>query len=182
MEKQLKHISKFMSLVLRHQPEQIGLTLDEHGWAHTQELIEKINLYGIGIDLQMLRTIVATNDKKRFAFNEDQSMIRASQGHSLEVDLQLETAVPPEFLYHGTATRFVDQILLEGLKKQQRHHIHLSPVKTTALDVGGRHGKPVILKVAAGRMHEAGYPFYISANGVWLADEIPAAFLEPDQD
>lgn len=170
-----------MSLVLRHRPEQIGLTLDEHGWANTQELIEKLNQHGAGITPELLDFVVANNDKKRFAFNEDKSMIRASQGHSLDVDLELPTAVPPEFLYHGTASRFVTQILREGLKKQQRHHIHLSTVKSTATDVGGRHGQPVILKVAAARMQEAGYTFYLSANGVWLTDVVPADFLEEDR-
>lgn len=181
MEKQVKNISKFMSLVLRHRPEQIGLTLDEHGWADTQELIEKLNQHGAGITPALLDFVVENNDKKRFAFSEDKSMIRASQGHSLEVDLDLPKAVPPEFLYHGTASRFVTQILREGLKKQQRHHIHLSTVKDTAIDVGGRHGKPVILKVAAARMHDAGYAFYLSANGVWLTDVVPADFLEEDR-
>jgi putative RNA 2'-phosphotransferase len=181
MEKQLKNISKFMSLVLRHRPEQIGLQLNEQGWADTRELIDKLNQHGAGITPEILNIVVDSNEKKRFAFNEDKSMIRANQGHSLEVDLNLVPVIPPEFLYHGTAVQFVAQILREGLQKQQRHHVHMSTAKNTALDVGGRRGKPVILKIAAARMHAAGYTFYISENEVWLTDTVPADFLETEQ-
>lgn len=181
MEQQLKHISKFLSLVLRHRPEQIGLVLDVQGWADTTELIEKLNQHNAGITPEILNLIVATNDKKRFAFNEDKSMIRANQGHSRAVDLALQPAIPPEWLYHGTAIRFWGQIQREGLQKQQRHHVHLTDKRSTAIDVGGRHGKPIVLKVAAARMQQAGHTFYRSKNDVWLTEAVPAAFLEEDQ-
>ncbi|WP_127128921.1 RNA 2'-phosphotransferase [Pseudoflavitalea rhizosphaerae] len=177
MEKNLKQISKFMSLVLRHKPETIDLHLDEQGWAAVDELIEKMNATGAAVDKEMIRQIVDTNDKKRFAFNEDQSRIRASQGHSIDVDLSLEPVTPPDILYHGTAARFVESILQDGLLKQNRQHVHLTALKETAIAVGGRHGKPVVLEVNAGEMAKAGFEFYLSANNVWLVEIVLPEYI-----
>lgn len=167
--------SKFLSLVLRHKPDQIGLVLDVNGWANIDELLQKMQ-----IDFETLQYIVDTNDKKRFSFNEDKSKIRASQGHSIQtVDLQLEEKIPPEFLYHGTTLRFLESIQLQGLTKQSRQHVHLSINREIALKVGERHGKPVvILTVSSKLMFDAGYKFYLSANGVWLTDNVPPKYLQ----
>jgi len=180
MNKELARTSKFLSLILRHKPEVIGLSLQEGGWANVDELIEKINMHGTALDRTLLQEIVDTNDKKRFAFNDDGTMIRASQGHSVEVDLQLPVAVAPDVLYHGTATHTVGTVLAEGLKRRRRHHVHLTADPKTAVAVGGRHGKPVLLQIDAKAMQEAGHVFYLSANGVWLADEVPATFIRAD--
>src|SRR5690348_6422527 len=137
MEHNLKNISKFMSLVLRHKPEEIGLIIDENGWVKVEELVAKMNLTGIRVSLDIIDTIVQTNDKKRFAFNEDKTLIRASQGHSIAIELNLVPVEPPEMLYHGTAERFVESILKEGLQKQSRQHVHLSATIETARMVGG---------------------------------------------
>lgn len=180
MNKDLARTSKFLSLVLRHKPETIGLTLQEGGWALVDELISKINLHGTALDRALLQVIVDTNDKKRFAFNDDGTMIRANQGHSVEVDLQLPVAVAPDVLYHGTAAHSLVIVLEEGLKRRQRHHVHLTADPQTAVAVGGRHGKPVLLYIDARAMQAAGYVFYVSANGVWLADEVPAKYIKAD--
>lgn len=177
MDKQLKHTSKFISLVLRHQPEEIDLHLDENGWANVSELLEKMNKKGIQIDFGTLNTIVETNDKKRFAFNDDKTKIRASQGHSIDVNLELQPIAPPPVLYHGTTGKYLDSIFKTGLQKQSRQHVHLSATIETAKAVGGRHGKPVILTVDAKAMQDEGFLFYLSANNVWLADEVPAQFI-----
>jgi putative RNA 2'-phosphotransferase len=177
MEQQLKHISKFMSLVLRHKPETIGLQLDENGWVSVAELIEKLNAKGAAVNIDIINTVVDTNDKKRFAFNEDKTMIRISQGHSIEVELNLKAVAPPDVLYHGTASRFVESILKEGLIKQQRQQVHLSQLQETAKAVGARHGKPVILNINAKAMTEAGFVFYLSDNGVWLVDSVPVEYI-----
>ena len=177
MEQQLKHISKFMSLVLRHKPEEIGLHLDENGWANVQELIDKINTKGIKADAGMINTIVDTNDKKRFAFNDDKTMIRASQGHSIDVELNLSVVAPPDILYHGTTEKFMESILKEGLKKQQRQHVHLSQHKETAVAVGSRHGKPVVLAIDTKAMVSKGFAFYLSDNNVWLVDSVPLEYI-----
>ncbi|MET0394645.1 MAG: RNA 2'-phosphotransferase [Chitinophagaceae bacterium] len=178
MDKELKRISKFMSLVLRHQPELIGLTLTPDGWAPVAELIAGMNEKGIAADRGMIQIVVDTNDKKRFAFNEDRTMIRASQGHSIAVELGLEEQTPPDILYHGTAAQFIESIRGQGLQKQQRHHVHLSAAADTARTVGSRHGKPVVLIINAKAMHAKGHKFYQSENGVWLTEEVPAAFFE----
>jgi putative RNA 2'-phosphotransferase len=177
MSDQLKNISKFMSLVLRHKPEQIGLHLDGEGWAMVKELIDKMNAKGIPVDIGIINKVVEINDKQRFAFNEDRSMIRASQGHSIHVELNLEEIIPPDVLYHGTATKYMDSILKEGLKKQNRQYVHLSSTIETATSVGMRHGKPVILTVKAKEMHQSGHKFYLSANKVWLTDAVPVEFI-----
>lgn len=177
MQQQLKHISKLMSLVLRHRPEVIGLQLDDNGWANVAELIIKINEQGKNVNIDIISTVVDTNEKKRFAFNEDRTMIRANQGHSIEIELNLKAVTPPDVLYHGTAERFVASILKEGLTKQQRQHVHLSLLQQTAKAVGSRHGKPVILSINAKAMTEAGFPFYLSDNGVWLVNSVPVEYI-----
>ena len=166
-----------MSLVLRHQPGEIDLHLDENGWANVEELIQKMNAKGIRVNIKTMKTIVDSNDKKRFAFNEDMIMIRASQGHSIEIDLALMSAEPPEFLYHGTGEKNVEIILTEGIRKMKRQHVHLSGDKTTAANVGSRHGKPVVLTIRSGDMHKHGILFYLSANGVWLTDFIDVKYI-----
>jgi putative RNA 2'-phosphotransferase len=182
MEKNLKSTSKFLSLVLRHKPEEIGLQLDENGWANVDELIKKVNVKGNKIDINLLIEIVDTNDKKRFAFNDDKTKIRASQGHSIEIDLNLQSILPPDVLYHGTATCFIESILKEGLTKQQRQHVHLSEKLETVTAVGARHGKPTILIVHAKQMQEDGFAFYKSENNVWLTDNVEVKYITNKQD
>ena len=176
-EKELTRLSKFMSLVLRHQPEAINLVLDENGWASVDELLMKLQAKGFVIDNAILHHVVANNNKQRFTFNEDQTKIRANQGHSIPVDLDLKESVPPSFLYHGTAEKNIPAILQHGLLKQSRQHVHLSVDIETAVKVGQRHGKPVVLHVPAKQMQEVGYHFYVSANGVWLTDHVPPKYL-----
>jgi putative RNA 2'-phosphotransferase len=171
-------ISKLLSLVLRHQPEVLGIELDENGWTDTATLLRQLAEQQRPLTLDELHHVVDTNSKKRFAFNDDLSRIRASQGHSVEVELGYQSVPPPTWLYHGTTTRFLPGIQAEGLRKGSRHHVHLSADIETAQQVGGRHGRPVILRIRAGQMAAAGHPFYQSANGVWLAEEVPAAFIE----
>jgi putative RNA 2'-phosphotransferase len=177
MSKDLKSQSKFLSYVLRHAPDSIGLTLDEGGWVDVAVLLEKAAAAGKPIARAVLEEIVATSDKKRFTLSEDGTRIRAAQGHSVEVALGLEPVVPPETLYHGTATRFLGSIRAEGLKPGSRQQVHLSADEVTARAVGTRHGKPAILRVAAGNMHRAGHAFYRADNGVWLTDAVPPQFL-----
>jgi putative RNA 2'-phosphotransferase len=178
MEKELKLISKLLSLVLRHQPKKLGLVLNENGWANVADLIEKMNANAMQINLQKLQTVVEQNDKKRFTLNEDKTMIRASQGHSIEVELNLEVALPPSFLYHGTVAKNLDAIRKQGLQKMSRQHVHLSMDKETAIKVGSRRGPPVILTVLASDMQNEGFIFYLSANNVWLTDKVPPNFIE----
>jgi putative RNA 2'-phosphotransferase len=170
--------SKFLSLVLRHEPQRVGLNLDSAGWASVAELLDAVNRHGLSLSLEELRYVVATNDKKRFAFSEDGLKIRASQGHSVEVDLKYEPEVPPEFLFHGTPEKFLAPIRATGLNKGERHDVHLSPDEATATRVGQRRGRPVVLKIRAGEMHRAGHVFRRSANNVWLVDFVPAEFIE----
>ncbi len=177
MSKRLESTSKFLSLVLRHQPEVIGLSLDDAGWANVAELIELANKHKRPLTPELLQEVVLTNDKKRFAFSTDGSKIRASQGHSVVVDLELPVVTPPEFLYHGTATRFLESIKQQGLLPGSRQHVHLSADHATAIKVGQRHGKPIVLVVAALQMHESGYAFYYSENGVWLVAAVPVPFI-----
>lgn len=170
--------SKYLSLILRHEPERIGLKLGEAGWVAVDELLSAVNRHGQPLTREQLEHIVATSDKKRFAFSNDGRRIRASQGHSLEVDLQYAPQTPPELLYHGTATRFLDSIRQGGLQKMERHDVHLSAETKVTLQVGGRYGKPVLLTIRAGEMHRAGHVFRRSANGVWLVNEVPPQFIE----
>ena len=171
-------ISKFLSLVLRHRPEKIGLRLDEQGWAEVNPLIEKLNAHGLMVTRRILEEVVATNPKKRFSFNEDQTKIRANQGHSIQIDHGFTAVEPPEILFHGTAQKFLKSILTTGIQKRNRHHVHLSADLPTATNVGQRHGKVVILQVRALEMHKAGAEFYLSENGVWLTDEVPVDFID----
>ncbi|MCR5886316.1 RNA 2'-phosphotransferase [Hymenobacter sp. J193] len=174
-------LSKLLSYALRHRPDELGLTLDAQGWVPVADLLAALQARDASISLAQLQEVVASNDKKRFAFSEDGQLLRASQGHSVEVDLGLTPIVPPATLYHGTATRFVASILAEGLRPGSRQHVHLSPDRATAEAVGRRHGQPAILLVAAGAMHEAGIAFYQSANGVWLTAAVPPQYLQPEQ-
>jgi putative RNA 2'-phosphotransferase len=164
--------SKFLSRILRHSPEKFGLTLEPGGWVPVTDLLK-----ATGIDRSTLERVVANNDKKRYSFNEAGDKIRANQGHSVEVDLQLEPVTPPALLFHGTASRTVPLIMESGLKRMARSHVHLSLDVETAVKVGGRHGKPIVLEVAALAMHEAGFEFYCADNGVWLTEHVPVAYL-----
>lgn len=175
-----KHTSKFLSLILRHQPQNIGLNLDEGGWADVATLLQQMTLHGYPLTMAALEEIVQSNAKQRFAFNDDRTKIRANQGHSLSVGLELQPLQPPEVLYHGTVDRFMQAIREGGLLKMTRHHVHLSADRETASMVGSRRGKPVVLAVQSGRMWQDGLPFYRSANGVWLADAVLAKYLVID--
>ena len=177
-QEKVKKISKFLSLVLRHQPEKIGIQLDESGWVAVDKLLAGMNQHGRPIITHAtLEEVVQTNDKKRFSFSEDGQRIRANQGHSLTIELGYEPAIPPEILLHGTPTRFVDTIRKEGLKKMKRHHVHLHTDLKTATAVGNRRGQAVILKINSQAMHEAGYTFYVTPNDVWLVDQVPPEFI-----
>ncbi len=174
---QITHISKFLSLVLRHQPETINIQLDPNGWTDIDELIEKSNNHGIKFDRELLNHIVETNPKKRFAFNDTHTRIRASQGHSVDIDLGYQAQKPPEILYHGTGENSVQSIEKTGIEKRSRQHVHLSSDVETAIKVGQRHGKPFIFKVLATQMHHENFEFFISENGVWLTDSVPTKYL-----
>ena len=178
MPKSLESKSKFLSLVLRHKPEEIGITLDPQGWANLDELIQQANAKGAELTRDVVLEIVATNDKKRFALTSDGQRIRANQGHSAAVDLNLPPQEPPANLYHGTATRFSQSIRENGLLPGSRQHVHLSLAKATAIEVGSRHGHPVVLTVRASEMHRDGHEFYVSANGVWLTASVPTRYLD----
>lgn len=176
--KTLIKLSRFLSLVLRHNPQQIGLKLDANGWADTTELISKVNVRGNKLDLKTLELLVETNNKKRFAFNDDKSKIRANQGHSIKVELGYTAKTPPTVLYHGTANQNIKSIFTTGINKRERHHVHLSKDMETAISVGKRHGKPVVFEVDTKSMQKAGFEFYESDNGVWLVEEVPAIYLQ----
>lgn len=177
-EKEKKKISKLLSLVLRHAPETIGLELDKNGWAATVDIVNKIESKFSNFTLEMLREVVETNDKQRFVFSEDETKIRANQGHSLKtIDLDLEAKEPPFTLYHGTASKNMRSIKASGIDKRQRQHVHLSADKETAHKVGSRHGAPVILKIDAYQMSEDGLVFFQSENGVWLTDFIDPKYI-----
>ena len=170
-------VSKFLSFVLRHKPDAIDLTLDEDGWASVAELIEKAQPQ-FTITPDLIKQVVVTNDKKRFSLSDDEQLIRANQGHSIQVDLKLSPRIPPTILYHGTASRFLNSIMQEGLKSGKRQHVHLSSDVETATAVGKRHGKPVILEVAARAMHQQKFEFFRSDNGVWLTKHVPIRFFK----
>ena len=170
-------ISKFLSKHLRHQPEAIGLTLDDGGWVDVQTLLDLCTAHGFSITREQLDDVVRTNNKQRFAFDDAGTRIRANQGHSTPVDLQLEPIEPPALLYHGTAQKNVTVILAFGLLKMKRHRVHLSHEIATAVQVGKRHGAPVVFAIDCVTMHTRGHRFYRSANGVWLTDHVPAEFL-----
>ncbi len=171
----MAEISRFLSLVLRHKPEVIGIALDAQGWVDVDVLLAALRAHGRSVTREELERVVATSDKKRFALEGDR--IRAHQGHSVDVDLDLRPEAPPPRLYHGTVARFVESIRREGLVRGQRHHVHLSADVATAKSVGGRRGAPVVLEVDAAAMARDGHVFYRSANGVWLTDHVPPAYL-----
>ncbi|MEU2094031.1 RNA 2'-phosphotransferase [Streptomyces globisporus] len=174
-ERRTVKVSKYLSKHLRHQPEHIGITLDENGWVGVETLLSAAALHGFAISRAELDHVVTVNDKRRFAVDGDR--IRANQGHTVAVDLDLPPAEPPAYLYHGTVARVMDAIRAEGLRPMTRHHVHLSPDRETATRVGARRGRPLVLTVDAGAMHRAGHVFRVSANGVWLADAVPPEFL-----
>ncbi|MFK8266591.1 RNA 2'-phosphotransferase [Capnocytophaga cynodegmi] len=173
-----KKISKFISLVLRHSPEVIGISLDKNGWTDTGILIKKLSSK-FDIDLNILKEIVASDDKQRYSFSSDFTKIRANQGHSVSVDLELLPQKPPVILYHGTAQRFVQSIYQKGIQKQNRQYVHLSKDVETAQKVGSRHGEVFVFQIDTHKMLSEGYLFYLSENGVWLTDEVPVRFLNP---
>ncbi len=170
-------LSRFISLVLRHRPEAANISLDEHGWAKVKELIAGINSTGRYIDMKMLEDIVAQDEKQRYSFGDGKRLIRANQGHSVPVDIELKAVEPPEHLYHGTATKFIGSIRKEGLVPKGRLYVHLSPDWQTAEKVGARHGKSVVLKVSAKALYDAGTPFFLSANNVWLCKNVPSEYI-----
>ena len=172
-----KEISKKLSYVLRHRPDSVGITLDAAGWVAVDALLMALAGSGTALTRAELEHVVATNDKQRFAFNADGSMIRAVQGHSTPVTLGHPTAAPPELLYHGTVERFLPDILRDGLKPGARHDVHLSPDEATARRVGARRGQPVILVIQAGDMHRDGHAFQIADNGVWLTPHVPPRYI-----
>jgi putative RNA 2'-phosphotransferase len=170
-------ISKFLSLVLRHKPEEIGLTLEDGGWSSVNDLLAAMARHGYRVTLEQLTAVVETNDKKRFSFNTDRSKIRAAQGHSVTVDLGYSSVEPPERLYHGTVDRFLASIRAQGLLKGQRHHVHLSADPESASRVGSRRGRPVVLIVKAAAMVTARHQFFRSENGVWLTEHVPTSYI-----
>lgn len=177
MDAQLVRFSKFVSLVLRHQPQKYGLVLDEHGWARIADLIVIANRAGVPLTRELLQQVVVQNDKQRFGISDDGTAIRARQGHSIAVELGLPPIEPPAQLYHGTAERFIPAIRQQGLLRRSRQHVHLSSDVAVAIKVGQRHGTVIVLTVDSGAMHRDGYSFYCSENGVWLTDAVPVVYL-----
>lgn len=178
MKDKYKSTSKLMSLALRHDPSVINITLDENGWTSIQSLLEGLGKKGHPLAMGELVDLVESNDKKRFTFNEAGDRIRANQGHSVEVELQLDEQEPPYTLYHGTVAKFLEGIKDKGLLKMSRQHIHLSANKDTAVNVGQRRGKPVILKINTYQMYKDGHKFYCSQNGVWLTEHVPSEYIQ----
>lgn len=174
----MKKISKFLSLVLRHKPETIGLEMDKNGWVSVKELLKKTKSKFPELNMGLLEEVVSTNDKQRFSFNENKTKIRANQGHSIDVDLKYTEQEPPEILFHGTVDKFLKNIKNEGLQKMSRHHVHLSADEETATKVGSRRGKPVILVIESGKMHSDGIKFYKSENEVWLTDMVEPKYIK----
>lgn len=178
-----KRVSKFLSYILRHHPESIGIALDSRGWVDVAELLRAAGRSGVEMTLEELRTVVKEDDKQRFAFSGDGLRIRANQGHSIPVDLGYDPVIPPDVLYHGTARRRLDSIRRQGLLRGARHDVHLSPDPVTAKQVGRRYGKPVVIEIQAGKMHADGHKFYLSANGIWLTGHVPPSYMRfPDNE
>jgi putative RNA 2'-phosphotransferase len=173
-----KRKSKFLSLVLRHRPEQIGIELDEGGWVEVDLLLDRLKRHGKNWTREQLETVVRENDKQRFIFDDSETRIRANQGHSIDVKLDYESAEPPETLLHGTPEKFVSAIRKSGLKKMRRHHVHLHADETIASAVGQRRGKAVVLRIRAGEMHSAGHEFFVTPNQVWLVESVPAQYID----
>lgn len=179
MSDKLKSISKFLSLILRHKPEVIGISLDKNGWADVPELITGVNKNNkYFLDMETLEEIVRTDEKQRYSFSGDKTRIRANQGHSIRVDVELKKSSPPEILWHGTGEKYISSINSEGLKPKSRLYVHLSADVETAVKVGSRHGKPVVYRIKSGEMHRQGYIFYLSENGVWLTEIVPVNFID----
>ena len=177
-DKWIKNTSKFISLILRHKPEVIGISLDEHGWADVEDLIAGVNrAEGHFLDMETLEEIVRTDEKQRYSFNEDHTLIRANQGHSISVDVELQERMPPVILWHGTGEKYVSSIDAQGLVPKSRLYVHLSSDIDTAKKVGSRHGKPVIYQIDCRKMTGDGFLFYLSANKVWLTKAVPAKYL-----
>jgi putative RNA 2'-phosphotransferase len=174
----IEKLSKFISLILRHKPEEIGITLDEHGWAKIEDLINGINNSGRKIDIETLEEIVRTDEKGRYSFNEDKTKIRANQGHSIKVDIEFKELEPPDILYHGTATKSLECIKHQGIKSMSRQYAHLSKDLETAINVGTRHGECVVLILDAKRMYNEGIKFYLSENGVWLTEYVDPKYIK----
>lgn len=172
----LESTSKFLSLILRHKPEVIGITLDEHGWADVSKLIEGISKKH-PFDMKTLEKIVAEDSKQRYSFNKDKTLIRANQGHSIPVDVELEKKYPPNVLWHGTGEKYAELIDKQGLLPKSRLYVHLSGDYDTAVKVGSRHGKPIVYEVNAAQMQQDGYDFFQSVNGVWLIKTVPVKYL-----
>jgi putative RNA 2'-phosphotransferase len=173
-----EQIGKYLSLILRHKPETIGIELDSHGWASVDELIDGVKKTYPEISFAFLKEIVSSDNKQRYSFNDDKTKIRANQGHSISVDLELKPVCPPDILYHGTGEKYVNSIDSEGLIKKSRQYVHLSADTDTAKKVGIRHGKPVIYSIDSKKMYEEGYSFYLSENGVWLTNDVPVQYLK----
>lgn len=176
--KGLVETSKFLSRILRHQPESIGLTLDEQGWAKVEDLLHCASQQGLDLSRSLLEEVVHSSDKQRFAFSLDGQWIRANQGHSIAIDLNLPPLEPPETLYHGTAVQFLDSIRSQGVQSGKRQYVHLSPLESTALQVGQRHGKAIVLSIRAQEMYTQGYRFFCAENGVWLTAAVPPQFID----
>ena len=173
----LQSISKYMSLILRHKPEVIGICIDEHGWANVEKLIQGIAKNNPGFNMEALEEIVKTDNKQRYSFNDDKTLIRANQGHSIQVDVELEEKEPPNVLYHGTGEKYVTSIDKNGLIPKSRLYVHLSRDIETARAVGKRHGKEIIYSVNSAQMYKDGYKFYLSKNGIWLTKKVPMKYL-----
>lgn len=173
----MRHISKLLSLALRHNPNALALHLDEHGYAKVSHVLKGLKTKGHDFSREDLERLVLDNDKQRFAFNDGGDKIRASQGHSIQIDLGYQPKQPPDVLYHGTATRYLDSIHKRGILKGSRAYVHLSDNTTTALNVGGRHGNPIVLSINASLMYEKQHEFYLSDNGIWLTDFVPSRFI-----
>ena len=176
-KKEQENLSKYIALILRHKPEVIGITLDEHGWANVKDLINGINKTQ-HFTMGMLEKIVEEDSKQRYSFNREKTLIRANQGHSIPVDVELRECKPPDILFHGTGIKYCKSIDRDGLNPKSRLYVHLSEDIDTATNVGSRHGDPIIYKVKAKEMYDAGYKFYLSVNGVWLTKEVPIMYLE----
>ena len=176
--RQLVKTSRFLSLVLRHKPEKIGITLDLAGWVDVDRLLRAVNQNSRPLTHEQLQFVVENNDKKRFEFNEDGTRIRASQGHSVSVELEYKPVEPPDTLLHGTVGQFLDSIRDKGLLKGSRHHVHLHSDSSVALQVGQRRGRPVVLTIQSAAMHNAGHEFYRSTNGIWLTEHVPPEFID----
>jgi len=178
MAEEYKRLSKFLCVVLRHNPSAAGVEVNEHGWAKVDELIERVRSTGREIDREKLEAIVATDSKTRYSFSADGTMIRCNHGHTIPVDLELPATQPPEFLLHGTGDVHVPSIDQQGLKPVKRMYVHMTESMEMAVSVGSRHGKPVLYRVHSGAMARDGYVFYRSASQIWLTDRVPKGYLE----